>query len=147
MLNDEKVQAAARTYLFEQRIGDVTPQTFRHALNKRILPSLGYSLKSKLSERTAWRWLLKLGWRRKELKKGVYMDSHERSDVVEYCNKVFLTLMAKYERLMAHWIPEGDKLVRVDPVLEPGEKRIIALFQDESCFHVNDNNNTAWYAL
>jgi hypothetical protein len=47
---------------------------------------------------------------------------------------------------MAHWIPEGDKLVRVDLVLEPGEKRIIALFQDESCFHVNDNNNTAWYA-
>jgi hypothetical protein len=97
MLNNEKVQAVARTYLFEQRIGDVTPQTFHRALNERILPSLGYSLKSELSERTARRWLLKLGWRRKELKKGVYMDGHERSDVVEYRNKVFLTLMAKYE--------------------------------------------------
>jgi hypothetical protein len=28
--------------------------------------------------------------------------------------------------------------------LGPDEKRIIAVFQDESSFHVNDNRQTAW---
>jgi hypothetical protein len=80
------------------------------------------------------------------MKKGVYMDGHERPDVVKYRNEVFLPLMKEYRVFMSRWDVEGHILKRVDPVLKPGEKRIIALFQDESSFHVNDNKNTVWYA-
>jgi len=52
-----------------------------------------------LLERTAWHWLYKLGWWRTRLKKGVYMDGHERDDVKEY-RKVFLCDMAKFEKRM-----------------------------------------------
>ncbi len=46
-----------------------------HALNEQILPSFGYMLRGgKLSMRTAWHWLYKLGWQRTELKKGVYIQ-------------------------------------------------------------------------
>jgi len=80
------------------------------------------------------------------VKKGVYMDGHERPDVVEYRNNVFLPLMASFERRMVQWRPEGPNLVRVEPDLRPDEKRVIAVFQDESCFHANDNKQTSWCA-
>jgi hypothetical protein len=57
---------------------------FWHALNNQILPTLGYVLDVRLSECTARHWLYKLGWRQTRLKKGVYMDGHERDDVKEY---------------------------------------------------------------
>jgi hypothetical protein len=145
-LNDERVQTAARTYLTGLPTGDVTPRDFRRALNERILPSLGYMLEVGLSERTARRWLIKLGWRRTRLKKGVYMDGHERKDVKEYRDDVFLPLMASFERQMVHWVLKESKLERVEPDLGPGEKRIIAVFQDESSFHANEYKQTAWCA-
>jgi hypothetical protein len=146
LLNDERVQTSAKTYLLALPVGDVTAAKFHCALNERILPSLGYQLRGTgLSLRTARRWLYKLGWRRTELKKGVYMDGHERPDVVEYRNKVFLPLMASLERRMVQWVPEGSGLVRIDPELAPGEKRVIAVFQDESSFHVNEFKRSVWY--
>jgi hypothetical protein len=146
LLDDERIQRAARTYLLTLPTGEVTPKRFHHALNARILPALGHTLAKWLSERTARRWLIKLGWRRTMLKKGVYMDGHERPDVVEYRMKEFLPLMALHERRMVQWIARGSELVRVDPDLGPNEKRVIAVFQDESSFHVNEYKQDAWYA-
>ncbi|KIK49988.1 hypothetical protein GYMLUDRAFT_183301, partial [Collybiopsis luxurians FD-317 M1] len=50
-----------------------------------------------LCEITTHCWLNTLGWHLTVLRKGVYMDGHERPDVIEYHNKVFLPTMAKYE--------------------------------------------------
>ena len=35
------------------------------------------------------------------------MDGHEREDVVEYCNKVFLPKLVEYKKLMAEHIDEA----------------------------------------
>ena len=78
------------------------------------------------------------------MKKGVYMDSHERPDIIKYQDDVFLPLMALYERRMVEWKSEGSGFVRIEPDLGPDEKRVIAVFQDESCFHVNDNKQNSW---
>ena len=78
LLNDEQLQAAARTYLMSLTTGEVTPTKFGLALNEQILPLLGHTLNAPLLNRTMRRWLVKLGWQRKELRKGVYMDGHER---------------------------------------------------------------------
>ena len=80
------------------------------------------------------------------MKKGVYMDGHERPDVIKYRNSEFLLLMALYERCMVQWKPEGIGLVRVKLDLRLEEKRVIAVFQDKSCFHVNDNKQMGWCA-
>ena len=77
------------------------------------------------------------------LKKGIYMDGHERPDVVEYWLKTFLPLMALHEKKMVQWVTKGSKLVCVDPDLGLGEKRVIAVFQDESCFYVNEYKQDA----
>ena len=45
---------------------------------------------------------------------------------------------------MVQWRAEGSGFVRIEPDLGPDEQRVIAVFQDESCFHVNDNKQTSW---
>lgn len=144
LLKDEIVRTASRTWLTEQPIGSITPTKFMHALNTTILPTLGMLPNKPLCERTARRWLVKLGWMRTVLRKGVYMDGHERADVVEYREKVFLPKMKEFERRMARY--EGPDLKRVEPDLRPGEKELIAEFQDKSCCAGNDYQASAWYA-
>jgi hypothetical protein len=56
----------------------------------------------KLSEQTARQWLIKLGWWQTTLKKGVYMDGHERPDVINYRVNMFLPLMVQLEKRMVH---------------------------------------------
>ncbi|KAI6109070.1 hypothetical protein EDD16DRAFT_1430880, partial [Pisolithus croceorrhizus] len=43
-----------------------------------------------ISLRTAHRWLKKMGWGWKKELKGQYVDGHEHSDVVAYCQDIFL---------------------------------------------------------
>ena len=78
------------------------------------------------------------------VKKGMYMDGYERPDVVKYRDDVFLPLMASYEQHMVQWRSEGSGFEHIKPDLGPDEQRVIAVFQDESCFHVNDNKQTSW---
>ena len=141
-LFDERVKTAARSWLTSQPVGQVNPRKFQHALNNEILPALSITLKRPLCERTARRWLLKLGWRLTMLKKGVYMDGHEREDVVKYRNEVFLPAIAKFEERMTKF--EGPELRKVAPTLREGEKEIIPQFHDESCLSVNDYKARAW---
>lgn len=84
LLLDETVCTAARDWLSSQKVGSVMPRHFQHALNNDILPSINVTPKRDLCERTARRWMILLGWRRTVLRKGVYMDGHEREDVKEY---------------------------------------------------------------
>jgi len=83
-LYDESVEKQTRDWLALQPTGKVTPQCLQEALNASILPGLGIILKNPLSERTAQRWLIKLGWHWTVVQKGVYIDGHEREDVVKY---------------------------------------------------------------
>jgi hypothetical protein len=142
LLKDETIKAAARTWLTEQPVGSITPQNFAHGLNTQVLPSLGVSLTKPLCERTARRWLIQLGWSRTVLRKGVYMDGHEREDVVKYRNDVFLPKMQEFERRMARY--EGPELRRIAPSLLSGEKELIAEFHDESCCQANEFKSSAW---
>jgi hypothetical protein len=64
------------------------------------------------------------------------MDGHEQEDVVKYRNNVFLPRMKEFESWMTHYVLEDGALKPVKPDLGPGQKKVIALFQDESSFHV-----------
>ena len=141
-LHNELVQTQTRNWLTLQKTGDVTPRKICHALNDTIFPEMNIALKNPISERTARRWLIKLGWRRTVVRKGVYMDGHEREDVVKYRNQVFLPAIAQFESRMAKH--EGQELKKIMPELQEGEKRIIIQYHDESCFHANDEARNLW---
>jgi len=120
ILGDENVKKRVLSYLQGLSIGKITPMKLQAALNTVILPDLGITTKKPLCVRTACRWLIKLGWRNTVVKKGVYMDGHERADVVDYHQKIFLPAMEEW--WMARY--EGLELKCIPPTLAPGEREI-----------------------
>ena len=50
-------------------------------VNHFLFPSLG--IESEISESTAVRWFKKLGFGLRKVSKGIYVDGHEREDVVQ----------------------------------------------------------------
>lgn len=119
-LHDEAVRTRVLHFLTNLPTGKVTPHALVTHVCKVILPELGIIPVRSLSARTGRRWLIKLGWRHSRIKKGVYMDGHERADVVAYRNEKFLPAMAKFEARMIHY--EGPEMKRVEPDLAPGER-------------------------
>ncbi|KAJ7064588.1 hypothetical protein C8F01DRAFT_936723, partial [Mycena amicta] len=83
-LQDERVRTAVLEFLNGLPTGKVTPRILVRRVSNEILPNLDIHLKQPLSLRTARRWLIKLGWTWSRVKKGIYVDGHERDDVVKY---------------------------------------------------------------
>ena len=108
-LHDESVQNHCHAWLSNLSAGQVTPQALQCALNTTIFLQLGITPKQPISERMACQWLIKLGWQKTVVQKGVYMDGHEQDDVVKYRKDIFLPVMQDYERQMIHF--EGPDLI------------------------------------
>ena len=126
-------------------------------VNGVIIPSLGLDTGGQqISESTARRWLTKLGYELKEVKKGIYIDGHEREDVIAYRNE-FLKEFGKNERylvvphcdcqLMDHRLRRtyrDDDLEPIEPNLGAGELLHVPIFHDESIFRANDLPHQVW---
>ncbi|THU76463.1 hypothetical protein K435DRAFT_704834 [Dendrothele bispora CBS 962.96] len=148
-LHREEVKDAALEYLNNLPTGKVTPCIFCRHINGTLFPTLGIKPKNPVSLRTARRWLIKLGWSYSLVKKGVYMDGHERSDVVRYRQDKFLPAMLEFERCMTKYVWDMDKqeLEQIAPDLREGERELIPLFHDESSFHHNDFEKSLWLVV
>ncbi len=92
LLTHEDVKTALLRYLRAQKPDSISISSFCNAA-KLILEEMGYG--EDMSESTARRWLFQLGFFRWEYKKGIYVDGHERPDVVQY-RKYFVEKMAEY---------------------------------------------------
>jgi hypothetical protein len=101
-----------------------------------------------ISEWTARRWLKRLEWRYGRTKKGMYVDGHEREDVVKY-----------REEFIARWKEYSKRFVTVDrtgavdstptgfadiPANQGRCFRLILVTHDESTFYANDRRKTKW---
>ena len=76
-------------------------------------------------------------------KKGMYLDGHERADVVEY-RKKFLKEMEEHLKRMPVYV--GDEMeVRIMPELPESVRPQIMVVHDESCFQSNDGGKTGWF--
>ena len=147
-LYDKSVQTRCRAWLSSQPTGQVIPRAFRQAVESVIFPELGIVPRCPISERTARRWLIKLGWRHTVIRKGVYMDGHEREDVVKYQNEVYLPKMQEFDRRTVHF--KGPELTRIEPHINNMwivECRLKVYWHDECCFHAFDAASNAWYGI
>ena len=98
-------------------------------------------IKKALSSRSAHSWLAKLGWNWKEVCRAIYKDGHERPDVQEYRQTIFLPQMEAYKARMMEW---DDNLQPINKELEPGVKPIVFITHDESTFNSNDGRKRIW---
>jgi hypothetical protein len=94
--------------------------------------------KPSISKTTAQRWLAKLKWRYAKRKNGMYIDGHERDDVVAY-RQAFVNRWAEYETEFQIWDNNGNL-----PPLPPNSRRLILITHDESVFFQNDERTTCW---
>lgn len=78
----------------------MTVFAFQQALNSEILPRLNIETnqEARICHQTATRWLHRLSFSLKTSQKGVYIDGHEREDIIKYRQEVFLPLMEKLDR-------------------------------------------------
>jgi hypothetical protein len=77
-------------------------------------------------------------------KKGLYFDGHDRPDVVEYRQNVFLPAMKEYEpRLVRYVIGDVEKELFVPPY-NYVECRLVLTPHDEMTAQSNDMNDKEW---
>jgi hypothetical protein len=144
-LDNEDVFQACRAWLTSQELGTVTPDDFRLAINTEILPRLLISTGKTISRTTTYDWLRRLGFYKSESKKGVYVDGHEREDVIRYRKEVFLPKINQILSYATQYEQKDDGTWEViQPLLPLGVKRHVIYFHDESCFHGYDYKKTVW---
>ncbi|KAF8458748.1 hypothetical protein BDZ91DRAFT_800171 [Kalaharituber pfeilii] len=142
-LNDEGVLLAIREYITsvgEKLTSHGLAQAITAYLKEEDIVNGADKLENSISERTARTWLNKLGFQWKDVRKGVYIDGHEREDVVAYRQKVFLPALQKLEGLR-QWDEKGNIIPSAIPA---GEKEKIFVTHDESTFNANDGKRQMW---
>lgn len=100
LVDNEAVILSLRRYLALMGIGEITPIRLQQHVNGVIIPSLlsaqPNNTPQTISVRTARSWLRKLGYFRTQAKKGVYIDGHDRPDVITARNE-FLDCVKELE--------------------------------------------------
>ena len=129
---------AKEGYICAQDVVDyiVTPEVQEH------LGTLGNAQTGKISLQTAQRWLKKLRYVKK--KNGMYIDGHEREDVVEY-RKKFVQRWKEYEKCFVIYDNDSKVVSLLQGFAVPGVRfRLILVTHDELTFYENDRWKTKW---
>jgi hypothetical protein len=95
---------------------------------------------------TARKWLHKLGYSWKEVKKGVYKDGHEREDLVEYRQNVFLKTWEELKPRMPYPLRGPNRDVEEVDIqcLPAGATLCIPVTHDEATCNANDGPHHQW---
>lgn len=100
-----------------------------------------------IKSRTARKWLHRLGFEYKDVKKDVFVDGHKRSDVVEDRER-FLKKMEELRPYLVEFDENGamkDKTYPLDCVVGGEDCRpVIVITHDECTFFANDGIRKAW---
>lgn len=106
--------------------------------------------KTSISVWTARHWLKCLDWRYGRRKNGMYIDGHEREDVVAYRAAFVKRWMERYEPRMVVYENDGKPIKQPEGYVLQGKYkgqafRIILVTHDESTFYANDRKKVGWF--
>lgn len=142
LIHDEDVQGVLRRFIRTEPQVAVVSTRLSQWVHENLHVELNFASPVSISSRTAQRWLNILGLRFGRFVKGLYTDGHERADVVSYRN-AFLERMEIYQKRMVAYV--GDFMeTSIVPELEDGERPLILVTHDESCFGSNDGRSHCW---
>jgi len=90
-----------------------------------------------------------MGYKFRDVRKGVYKDGHERADVVSYRQAQFLPALQALEHRMVRWelvnSNGNEELEIVYPSnLPSGVSPVVLIVHDESTFNANDGGSKIW---
>ena len=144
LIFDEDIQAQCLEFLRSLKPKNLSPVRFLDHVNSVIIPLAAAVLGQSISLRTAQKWLKKLGFKPTKNQKGIYVDGHDREDVVEY-RTLFLAEMERLSPFMETWTEDIDGcMTPVPPILAPGVRKHVLVVHDECAFHANDGRRNMW---
>ena len=112
---------------------------FCEFVNTQLLPSshLPPFFPHTVSLKTAIRWLHHLGFKPRSHKKGIYIDGHERDDVVKHRSE-YLKVMEELRK--SHKLPPqcSDEEPRVRMEEDEEKKKLMVLYHNESIYNTNE---------
>lgn len=118
-------------------------------VNDDLLPNetLEPGFPRKIAVETARMWMHELGFEVVMKKKGIFVDGHEREDVVEYRQK-FLRRMVAMGFLHESNAPTEEAKNALPTDLDPPQPEVmektVFLFHDETTFQANDDQPSLW---
>ncbi|KAI9057198.1 hypothetical protein FKP32DRAFT_1615362 [Trametes sanguinea] len=107
-----------------------------------------FGLSKTISLSTAHGWMYELGYRWQKTPNGQYVDGHEREDVVQYRQDVYLPALNTLRPRLRQYTEDGAEVAQpplstADSSLSP--RRLARIFwQDESTFFANDRRVVRW---
>ncbi|KAF8147998.1 hypothetical protein B0H34DRAFT_758877 [Crassisporium funariophilum] len=137
------IPTAAKQYL-RHIVDQEMPRGLKKYLEVELFPRIQHSVTKGVSIETARHFLRKEGFRYVEHKKGLYYDGHERPDVVEYRQNVFLPQMKAYRSRLVEYQPDNltEEVIKIpDNYVEP---RLVLVPQDEMTAQANDGMKKSW---
>ena len=155
IINDEDCcRRAATAWIRENAsqkgVGNMTIKDFQRYLNTDLLPGMHVppEFPKSVSKTTAKRFLHDLGFvRQRTSQKSVYMDGHEREDVIQYRSEYIARLQSIERRHQIPPLPSDAVLGEPLPgiVGSPGApKQLVTIFHDETVFQSNEDQEWAW---
>jgi hypothetical protein len=98
-----------------------------------------------LGKTATYKWLNRLGFYATEEKKGVYVDGHERADVIEYQQNDFLLKLALLQALFTNYEEDANGVLQLIPsILSFREKEHVIYYYNKSYFHVKEYSKQIW---
>jgi len=137
------VPAVAKTY-GTNLMTNTIPNGLKQYLELKLLPQMHMTVTQGVSLRTARHWLHREGFHFTKHWKALYFDGHEREDVVEYRQSVFIPQMRQHCRRIVEYVV-GDVGREKEKVVENYiERCLILVSHDESTTQANDGKKKSW---
>ena len=141
ILQDEDAVAKIVEWLRSSSKVNHCPEKLCSWINNELLPEVVGSEVRSISVRRVRDLMNSLGYKYGVWKKGVYIDGHEREDVVEY-RQEFLERMIPLLDRMAWW--SGDDMDVNCGRANSRESEVVWVTHDESIFYSNDDGGKGW---
>ena len=145
LIDDEDIQLECLSRLRSQKPSKRTARLFRNFINEEIIPNYQHSDATRISRRTASEWLNALNCLMSDTDKrkgSIYVDGHERADVVKYRERFCKQWHEKYLPRMEYYDGNQKEAV-VEPELKENERKIVPVFHDEYTFRANEDQRFA----
>jgi hypothetical protein len=101
-----------------------------------------FNLKQSISLATAQRWMLSMNFRWGKTPRGMFVDGHERPDVVWYRQERFLPAIEVLAQNASIW---NDGISEMSGDAPDPNAHTTFWFHDESTYYQNDRRNISWH--
>lgn len=142
VIMDEDVQNACREFMLSVPPNQRSAESLREWIGNGGLDDI-VGVGMTVSSKTCNVWLAVLGFSLKTSKgRGVYVDGHERDDVVAY-RQTFVKTISQLRSRMVDF-DSTDECKLIEPTLNVDERKLILVAHDESLFYANDGRRVVW---